>query len=71
MFRSGAFVAEYISPVSGEQVQPNGVDLTLDRVFKQVGVGRIARDGKEIGDREPVEPSREGVVALDPGGYIL
>ena len=71
MFRSGAFVAEYISPVAGEQVQPNGVDLTLDRVFEQVGVGRIARDGKEIGEREAVEPSREGVVALDPGGYIL
>ena len=71
MFRSGAFVAEHISPVEAEQVQPNGVDLTLDRVFEQVGVGRISREGKTIGEREAVEPSTEGVVALDPGGYIL
>ena len=56
MFESGAFVADYLSPVDPEQVQPNGVDLTLDALFRQREPGRIARDGKRIGERETVSP---------------
>jgi deoxycytidine triphosphate deaminase len=54
VFEPGAFVTEYVSPVDPEGVQPNGVDLTLDAVFRQREPGRIARDGKRIGEREPV-----------------
>ncbi|PSP75151.1 deoxyuridine 5'-triphosphate nucleotidohydrolase [Halobacteriales archaeon QS_3_64_16] len=63
MFESGAFVAEQLSPVDPEQVQPNGVDLTLDALFRQCEPGRIARDGKRVGERETVSPeegAREG-----------
>ena len=61
MYRSGAFVAEHVSPTTDEQVQPNGVDLTLAAVHQQDGPGRIARDGKEIGERRrlPVDAPDE------------
>jgi dUTP pyrophosphatase len=75
MYESGAFVADHIEPVTAEQVQPNGVDLTLDAVLEQTSVGRIGTDGKEIGDRDRVEPDARGDGAvtyrLQPGGYVL
>lgn len=54
MFESGAFVAEHVSPTTSEQIQPNGVDLTLDAVFRQRAPGWIGRDGKRVGERDPV-----------------
>jgi deoxycytidine triphosphate deaminase len=70
MFRSGAFVADHITPVDDEQIQPNGVDLTVDAVFQQVERGRIARDGKTVGDREAVD-AEDDTFVLQPGGYVL
>jgi len=73
MFRSGAFVAEHVSPLDDEQVQPNGVDLTVEAVFEQVEAGRIARDGKRIGEREEIDPHAQAEVPtfrLSPGGYV-
>jgi dUTP pyrophosphatase len=74
MFRSGTFVADHVSPVDEAQVQPNGVDLTVDAVFEQDRRGRIARDGKRIGSRREVHfESVEGreQVYLGKGGYIV
>lgn len=69
MFESGAFVAEHVSPTDPEQVQPNGVDLTLESVFRQREPGRIARDGKRIGERDPVPTANDdGRDAADSGG---
>lgn len=71
MFRAGSFVADHVTPLSPEQVQPNGVDLTAEAVFRTRG-GRISRDGKRIGDREAIDPDPEdGAYALPTGGYIL
>jgi len=42
MFESGATVAEYLTPVEAEQVQPNGVDLTVESLYEQTTPGRIA-----------------------------
>ena len=70
MFRAGSFVAEHVSPTVEEQVQPNGVDLTLAAIHEQVEPGRIGRDGKEIGAREEVFAG-DDVYRLSPGGYIL
>ncbi|NHN48132.1 deoxyuridine 5'-triphosphate nucleotidohydrolase [Halostella sp. JP-L12] len=70
MFRSGAFVAEHLDPTTAEQVQPNGVDLTVEAVFEQVERGRIGRDGKTVGERSAVEPD-DGAYALDPGAYVV
>lgn len=74
MFRSGEFVAEHVTPVDDVQIQPNGVDLTLDRVFTQQSPGRIAQSGKAVGER--TECSREVDAGrdwyhLERGGYIL
>ncbi|MCL9814248.1 deoxyuridine 5'-triphosphate nucleotidohydrolase [Natranaeroarchaeum aerophilus] len=71
MFRSGTFVAEQLSSVTDEQIQPNGVDLTVANVFEQTEPGRIGRDGKSIGEREELAPSAETeTYHLDPGHYI-
>ena len=73
MFRSGAFVADHVSPTDDDQVQPNGVDLTLDAVYEQVAPGRLGRSGKTVGERRAVEPDEDGEVPtyrLDPGGYV-
>ena len=75
MYRSGAFVAECVSPTTDEQIQPNGVDLTLDVVFEQLEPGRITREGKEIGDRvaRPLEELHEKAPAtyyLPAGTYV-
>ncbi|MFB6252490.1 MAG: deoxyuridine 5'-triphosphate nucleotidohydrolase [Halobellus sp.] len=76
MFRAGAFVAEHIEPIDDEQVQPNGVDLTLGAVLEQTESGVVGVDGKRVGEREAVSADRPDDAdtdgyALDPGGYIL
>jgi dUTP pyrophosphatase len=59
MFESGSFVAEHVTETDDDQVQPNGVDLTLEAVYEQREPGRIGRDDKEIGERRELET--EGV----------
>ena len=81
MYRSGRFVADHIEPTTDEQLQPNGVDLTLEAVFEQRESGRIGRDGKTIGDRRTVSAERSaeterdeengGAYRLSPGGYVV
>lgn len=70
MFRSGAFVAEYVDPVSASQVQPNGVDLTVASVDAVTGGGELRVDGKTVGDRAPVEAT-DGRVEVTPGAYVV
>ena len=70
MFRNGAFVAEQCSSVSNGQIQPNGLDLTLDAVFEQVQPGRITCDGTEIGERRELA-AEDDRFSLSPGGYVL
>lgn len=69
MFESGAYVADHLEGVSAEQVQPNGVDLTLDAVFEGTEPGHIGRDGKRIGARRELTPD-DGGYRLDPGAYV-
>ena len=70
MFKSGQFVAENLGTLRDDQIQPNGVDLTLGAVFEQVEPGRIGRDGKTVGERRELDPDEDGVYRLDPGGYV-
>ncbi|WP_227375349.1 deoxyuridine 5'-triphosphate nucleotidohydrolase [Haladaptatus halobius] len=76
MFQSGTFVAEHVSETMDEQVQPNGIDLTLETVYEQRDSGRIGRNEKEIGDRQQVEPEQvteksPETYYLPQGGYIV
>lgn len=70
MFESGTYVADYVEPLRDGQRQPNGVDLTVEEVFEQVGPGRIDRGGKSIGDRQPIDPAADSF-RLSPGGYVV
>ena len=70
MFESGAFVGQHLTPLDEAQRQPNGVDLTAAEIYEQTAAGRIGHKGKEIGDREEVDPV-DGVFDLDPGAYIV
>ncbi|WP_226022150.1 deoxyuridine 5'-triphosphate nucleotidohydrolase [Halomicrobium salinisoli] len=70
MFRSGAFVAERLGELRSEQVQPNGVDLTLETVYEQVEPGRIERGDKTVGDRRELSPDGDAY-SLAPGGYVV
>ncbi|MFB6228966.1 MAG: deoxyuridine 5'-triphosphate nucleotidohydrolase [Halobacteriales archaeon] len=73
MFEPGTFVAEQVEPIDTDQIQPNGVDLTLGSVFEQVKMGRIGRDGKTVGERREREAAGAddaGTYTLSPGGYI-
>ena len=75
MYRSGTFVAGQVTPTTDEQVQPNGVDLTLASVFEQREPGRIGRDGKTVGARRerPVDAVDDGggTYYLPPGAYVV
>jgi dUTP pyrophosphatase len=75
MYESGAYVADHVEPVAAEQVQPNGVDLTLEAVFEGREPGRIGRDGTEIGDRRTIQPEERDAGAeafyLPPGEYVV
>jgi dUTP pyrophosphatase len=71
MFRAGSFVADHVSPVSADQIQPNGVDLTLDAVLRPRARGRIGRDGKRVGDRTAIDTDPDAnAYVLSPGGYV-
>ncbi|MFB6079618.1 MAG: deoxyuridine 5'-triphosphate nucleotidohydrolase [Haloferacaceae archaeon] len=71
MFRAGAFVAGHVSPLAEDQIQPNGVDLTVATVLEQRTPGRIGREGKTVGDRRPVDADATDGYRLDPGGYVV
>ncbi|EMA52387.1 deoxyuridine 5'-triphosphate nucleotidohydrolase [Halococcus thailandensis] len=70
MYESGAFVAAQLATVTDEQIQPNGVDLTLDAVFEQRNAGHIGVDGKTVGERRELDTDDSGSYTLTPGGYV-
>jgi dUTP pyrophosphatase len=70
MFESGSFVAAQLTAVADEQVQPNGVDLTLDTVLAQQAAGRIGVDGKTVGERRELDTDESNAYSLAPGGYV-
>lgn len=71
MYRPGAFIATQLSDIADEQIQPNGVDLTIESVFTQTESGQIHTDGKEIADRTEHTPDDNDMYHLDPGAYII
>lgn len=76
MFRSGGFVADHVSPIDEEQVQPNGVDLTLGAVFESREPGRISQRGTEVGERQEMAVEEIGehvpdTFYLPRSGYVV
>ncbi len=57
----------------GEQVQPNGIDLTLREVALLQSLGRIAvkDDQRRVSDLAPLVFDGLGFIDLMPGAYII
>ncbi|CAD7779947.1 MAG: Deoxyuridine 5'-triphosphate nucleotidohydrolase [Candidatus Methanoperedenaceae archaeon GB50] len=55
----------------GVQVQPNGVELTLQRIERFIGYGAVAYENSErvIAPSEPIGFGSDGWVYLEPGVY--
>ena len=64
-----------IAPVADldAQVQPNGMDLTLESVWRLHGIGALGLDNADrtLPDRRPIEPEADGWYTLGPGTYII
>ncbi len=55
-----------------EQVQPNGIDLTLRDVARFVSAGKLgAGMRRELAKASPVAFEADGFVLLGPGSYLL
>ena len=55
------------------QVQPNGIDLTLESVWRIDGTGSIGvtNADRTVPDRIPVEATADGWFVLGPGTYVI
>jgi len=53
------------------QIQPNGVDLTLDRIFLLNGPGKIdfSNEKRQLPEKKILEYNPEGFIVLKPGAY--
>lgn len=67
--RAGAFVAQWVTPCDPDQIQPNGVDLRGERLFRVTGPGRLNPEGTVAGPRVEVPWPQEE--ALPPGAYVV
>lgn len=56
---SGEFVAEHLNDgsVDEDQIQPNGVDLTIDEVYRTSGMAHFFEEGYEKPNRTLITPS--------------
>lgn len=55
------------------QIQPNGVDLTLESVSRLRGSGTIAltNGARVLPEREIIDPDSDGLFVLLPGTYVI
>jgi dUTP pyrophosphatase len=64
-------LTEYIS--LADQVQPNGVDLTLHSIGRYIGRGTVAASNADrvLPELEALEFDEDGFIDLDPGPYHI
>jgi dUTP pyrophosphatase len=62
-----------VAPCADEQLQPNGVELTLAEVGAWRGPGRLGFDNEDrvIPEAEALVFDDEGWITLDAGGYAV
>lgn len=68
MFKSGEFTSEYVtqldgSPVPDKQVQPHGVELTVDKIFR-------CSNYTVLGDEKYAKAPRHEATKSGPGKFI-
>lgn len=58
-------------PELSELVQPSGIDLRMDKLYRQVGAGSLINDEKVLPELEEVE-CEDNIYTLEAGkGYIV
>jgi len=67
---SGAEVSKFVEVKDRKQIQPNGVDLTVDEIYAFRGIGLLSED-KTLPLYEKLEPNEEGFFVLEPGAYLV
>jgi dUTP pyrophosphatase len=70
---SGDFVAQHINDgdISDTQIQPNGVDLTIGKVFRTSGNAEFTKSGYDKPSRIEIQPNQDGQCVLHPGRYPI
>ncbi|MEM0052803.1 MAG: deoxyuridine 5'-triphosphate nucleotidohydrolase [Nitrososphaeria archaeon] len=68
---AGSDVARFIEGVSESQVQVNGVDLTVEKIFTFKGSGAVLKDSVSIPEYVEVSSDEKGRYFLDKGAYIV
>jgi len=76
MIRSGEFTYEHVKQADGRdvhpnQLQPNGVELTIDSIYEIHGVPYIGDSSYDKGDRVEVDSASVGMYSLDEGYYVI
>lgn len=61
MIRTGQFVSQFIEPINKEQIQPNGVDLTLSDILRTRSIAILKDDNYDYGERESVDTWSAGI----------
>jgi dUTP pyrophosphatase len=59
--------------LANAQLQPNGVDLTLDALWSLAEAGALGRSeaDRHLPERQPLDPDSLGWYALPQGGYVV
>lgn len=70
---NGDFVAQHLNDgdVPEEQIQPNGVDLTIGEVYRTSGMAEFTESGYSKPNRTKLEPKDSGAYRLPPGQYPI
>jgi dUTP pyrophosphatase len=62
-----------VTPCAEEQLQPNGVELTLAEVgaWRRAGNLGFDNDDRVVPEAEPLTFDEDGWIRLEPGGYLV
>lgn len=71
--KSGKFVAEYINDgdVEDDQVQPNGVDLSIGKIERVRGTPLVKEGDYSKGTREQIHPNADGIYSVNLGAFVV
>lgn len=70
MIWPGKITAKFIKLASEEQVQPNGVDLTIGEIFMFEGMGTLGKK-KIFPSMKQLKPDENGYYNLKRGEYLV
>jgi len=68
---TGKDTAKYVEGVQADQIQSNGIDLTIDKLFKIIGSGKILKSSVVLPEYMEISPDDNEIYSLDNGVYIF